>query len=215
MIGNSFAFCHHHLRYLHLENFLHRQPPLEDTQSDSGNFSDGKMDPQQIVHHPVYASQPLQAGGGVGIPIGLASTGGTFAAQGTQERFGMLGMDSRLGNGTSCCRMFRPWTLLWRPLAPFFRHLGTFLLDSDVPPAFASLLRSSWLAMVPQGITALQEQSARAALTIRKETQIVGLSRHRVSRLDPLVQERALLLAPLARPQEAPGSIHAEESPPR
>ena len=26
-----------------------RQPPLEDTQSDSGNLSDGKMDPKKIV----------------------------------------------------------------------------------------------------------------------------------------------------------------------
>jgi len=121
----------------------------------------------------------------------------------------MLGMDSRLGNGTSCCRMFRPWTLLLRTLATFFRHLGTFMLDSDVPPAFERLLRSSWFAMVHQGITALKEQSARAALTIRKETQIVGLSRNLVSRLDHLVQELAILLATLARPHEPTGSIHA------
>src|SRR6266699_4300366 len=40
--------------HLNLENFLHRQPPLEDAQGDSGNFSGGKMDPKEIVHHPVH-----------------------------------------------------------------------------------------------------------------------------------------------------------------
>ncbi len=40
--------------------------------------------------------------------IGLSSKGGTFSAQCTPERFGMIGMDICLCNGTSCLRMFPP-----------------------------------------------------------------------------------------------------------
>jgi len=42
------------LCHLNLENFLHRQTSLEDAQSDSWNFSGGKMDTKEIVHHPVH-----------------------------------------------------------------------------------------------------------------------------------------------------------------
>ena len=51
--GNVLAFGNNHLCHLNLENFLHRQTPLEETQSDSRNFSGGKMDTKEIVHHPV------------------------------------------------------------------------------------------------------------------------------------------------------------------
>src|SRR5215470_13045911 len=53
--GNVFAFCNHHLCHLHLEHFLHSQTSLEDAQSDSRNFADGKMDTKEIVHYPVHS----------------------------------------------------------------------------------------------------------------------------------------------------------------
>jgi hypothetical protein len=51
--GNVLAFGNNHLCHLNLENFLHRQTPLEEAQSDSRNFSGGKMDTKEVVHHPV------------------------------------------------------------------------------------------------------------------------------------------------------------------
>src|SRR5262252_6028465 len=53
-MGTVLPFETIHLYHLHLENFLHRQPPLKDAQGDSGNFSSGKMDPQEIMYHPVH-----------------------------------------------------------------------------------------------------------------------------------------------------------------
>jgi hypothetical protein len=53
-MGTVLPFEIIHLCHLNLEHFLHRQPPLEDAQGDSGNFSGGKMDPQEIMHHPVH-----------------------------------------------------------------------------------------------------------------------------------------------------------------
>ena len=58
-----------------------------------------------------------------GVHIGLSSKGGTFSAQGTPERFGMIGMDVRLCNGTSGLRMFPPGTLIFGALSPFFMRL--------------------------------------------------------------------------------------------
>src|SRR5215831_3184242 len=78
------------------------------------------------------------------IRIGLASKGGTFSPQGTQERFGMIGMDIRLGNNTSCRRMFLPWTLIFGSLWTFFMCLCTFILHPDMHTSFERLLRSSW-----------------------------------------------------------------------
>ena len=51
--GNVLAFGNNHLCHLNLENFLHRQTTLEEAQSDSRNFSGGKMDTKEVVHHPV------------------------------------------------------------------------------------------------------------------------------------------------------------------
>jgi hypothetical protein len=53
-MGTVLPFETIHLYHLNLEHFLHRQPPLKDAQGDSGNFSGGKMDPQEIMHHPVH-----------------------------------------------------------------------------------------------------------------------------------------------------------------
>src|SRR4030095_9881469 len=97
-----------------------------------------------------------------GIHIGLASKGGTFAAQGTKERFSMIGMDGRLCNGTGCLRMFLPWTLIFGALATFFMCLGTFILHPDVYPSFESLLGPSWFAIVHEFMAYLIEQSAIA-----------------------------------------------------
>jgi hypothetical protein len=58
-----------------------------------------------------------------GIHIGLSSKGCALAAQGTQERFSMIGMDVRLCNGPSCLRMFSPWTLIFGALWTFFMCL--------------------------------------------------------------------------------------------
>src|SRR5215831_19990553 len=123
------------------------------------------MDPKKIVHHPVHPSQPLQSRGGFGIRIGLSSKGGTFSPQGTPERFGMIGMDIRLCNGTSCLRMFPLWTLIFGALATFFIYLCTFILQPDVHPSFESLRGSSWFASFHQFMTDLKEQIAIAALT--------------------------------------------------
>jgi hypothetical protein len=38
-MGTVLPFETIHLYHLNLENFLHRHPPLEDAQGDSGNFS--------------------------------------------------------------------------------------------------------------------------------------------------------------------------------
>src|SRR5215831_19275240 len=153
------------------------------------------MDPKKIVHHPVHPSQSLQSLGCFGIGIGLAAKGGTFSAQGTKERFGMIGMDIRLGNGTRCLRMFPPWTLIFGALATFFMSLGTFILQPDVHPFFERLLGSSGFAIFHEFMTDLKEQMAIAALTIRKETQIMRLSRNLVQCLDCLLKEPSILLA--------------------
>lgn len=51
--GNIFAFCNQHLCHLNVENFTHRQPPLQHAQSHSRNFAGGKVDTEKIVHHPI------------------------------------------------------------------------------------------------------------------------------------------------------------------
>ena len=88
----------------------------------------------------------------------------------------MIGMDIRLYNGTSCLRMFLPWTLIFGSLWTFFMRLGTFILQPDVHPFFESLLGSSWFAIFHEFMAYHKEQIAIAALTVRKETQIMGLS---------------------------------------
>src|SRR5215472_5183758 len=153
------------------------------------------MDPKEIVHHPVYPQQPPQSRGGFGIRVGLAAKGGTFAPQGTKERFGMIGMDIRLGNGPSGLRMFLPRTLVFGALATFFMRLCTFILHPDVHPSFESLLGASWFAIFDQFMTDLKEQRAITALTIRKETQVMGLSCNTGQRLDRSFKEFSILLA--------------------
>src|SRR5712691_92944 len=127
--------------------------------------------------------------------IGLSAKGGTFSAQGTPERFGMIGMDVRLGNGPSGLRMFPPGALIFGSLSPFFMRLCTFILHPDVHTSFECLLGSSWLAIVHQFMTYLKEEISIAAFTICKDTQIVRLSRDLVQCLYRLCKELAILLA--------------------
>ena len=90
----------------------------------------------------------------------------------------MIGMDVRLYNETRCRRMFPPWTLLFGALSTFLVSLCTFIFNPDVHTSFESLLGSSWLSIFDKFMTYLKEQMPIAALTVRKETQIVGLSRN-------------------------------------
>ena len=173
------------------------------------------MDTKKIVYHPIDMSQPLQPCGGFGIHVGLAAKGGTCAAQGTPERFGMIGMDVRLGNGTRGLRMFLPWALILGALAPFFMRLCTFILDPEVHTSFECLLGSSWFAIVHQVITYLKEQLPIAAFTIGKDAQIMRLSRNLVQCFDRLCKEPSILLATLSRPHEPTGSIHEQDGPPK
>src|SRR5215510_5697677 len=153
------------------------------------------MNTKEIVYYPVHPQQPLQSRGGFGIHVGLAAKGGTFAAQGTKEGFGMIGMDVRLCNGPSCLRMFSPWTLIFGALSTFFMRLGTFILDSEVHSSFECLLGSSWFSIVHQVITYLKEPIPIAAFTIGKDAQIVRLSRKLVQCLYCFCKEPSLLLA--------------------
>src|SRR5215831_4608521 len=105
------------------------------------------MNTKEIVYYPVHPQQPLQSRGGFGIHVGLAAKGGTFAAQGTKERFGMIGMDIRLGNDPSCRRMFLPWALIGGSLSTFLMCLCTFILHPDMHTSFESLLGASWFAI--------------------------------------------------------------------
>lgn len=134
------------------------------------------MNSKEIVHHPVHPQQPLQSRGGFGVRIGLSSKGGAFSPQSTKERFGMIGMDIRLGNDPSCRRMFLPWTLVFGALWTFFMRLCPFILHPDVHTSFASLLGSSWFAIFYKFMAYLKEQIAITALTIRKETQVMSMS---------------------------------------
>ena len=59
-------------------------------------------------------------------------------------------------------------------------YLCTFILNPEVHTSFESLLGSSWFAIFHQFMTYLKEQIAIAALTIRKDTQIISLSRNLV-----------------------------------
>ena len=76
--------------------------------------------------------------------------------------------------------MFPPWTLICGSLSTFFMRLCTCILHPDVHTSFERLLRSSWFAIFHQFMTYLKEQIAITALTIRKDTQIVGMSRNPV-----------------------------------
>jgi len=126
----------------------------------------------------------------------------------------MIRMDVRLGNGTSCLRMFSPWTLICGALATFFMCLCTFILQPDVHTSFERLLGSSSLAIVHQFMAYLKEQVPIAALTIGKDGQIMRLSRDLVQCLDRLLKEFAILLATISRPNESTGSIHEQYGPP-
>jgi len=61
----------------------------------------------------------------------------------------------------------------------------------------------------------LKEQIAIAALTIRKETQIMGLSRELLQGLERLLKEFSIFLATIYLPNEPTGSIEQEYGPPR
>ena len=76
--------------------------------------------------------------------------------------------------------MFSPWTLIFGSLSTFFMRLCPFILHPDVHTSFERLLGSSWFAIFHQFMTYFKEQIAITALTIRKDTQIVGLSRNPV-----------------------------------
>src|SRR6266436_699396 len=130
-----------------------------------------------------------------GIHIGLSSKGRTFSAQGTKERFGMIGMDISLFNSTSCLRMFLPWALIFGSLSPFLMCLCTFILHPDVHTSFESLLGSSWFSIFYKFIAYLKEQISITALTICKDTQVMSLSRNLVQCLYSLFKEFAILLA--------------------
>src|SRR5712691_5932672 len=146
--------------------------------------------------------------------IGLSAKGGTFSAQGTPERFGMIGMDVRLGNGTSGLRMFLPWTLICGSLSPFFMRLCTFIFNPDVHPSFECLLGSPWFSIVYKFITYLKEQIPIAPFTIGKDAQIMSLSRNLVQCLDRLLKESSILLATISLPNESTGSVHKQDGPP-
>ena len=72
---------------------------------------------------------------------------------------------------------------------------------------FESLLGSSWFAIFHEFMAYLKEQIAVAAFTIRKETQIMGLSCDLVQGLDRLVKEFSIFLATIYFPNEPTGSI--------
>ncbi len=72
--------------------------------------------------------------------------------------------------------MFSPWTLIFGALATFFMCLCTFILQPDVHTFFERLLGSSWFAIFHEFMASRKEPIAIAALTVRKETQIMGLS---------------------------------------
>jgi hypothetical protein len=173
------------------------------------------MDPKKIVHHPVHPSQPLPSRGCFGIHIGLPSKGRTCSAQGTPERFGMIGMDIRLGNGTRCRKMFSPWTLILGALTTFFMCLCTFMLQPDVHTSFERLLGSSSFAIVHECMAYRKEQMAIAAFTIGTDAQIVRLSRNLVQCLYCLCQESSILLATVSLPDASTGSVHEQYGPPR
>src|SRR5215831_19008245 len=120
-----------------------------------------------------------------------------FAKIGAKERFGMIGMDVRLCNGTRCLRMFLPWALIFGALSTFFMRLCTFILDSAVHSSFACLLGSSWFSIVHKVIAYLKEQIPIATFTIGKDAQIVSLSRNLVQCLYCLLKELSILLAPV------------------
>ncbi len=126
----------------------------------------------------------------------------------------MIGMDIRLYNGTSCLRMFPPWTLIFGSLSSFFMRLGTFILHPDVHTSCESLLRSSWPSIFHQVITYLKEQIPIAPFTIGKDAQIMSLSRNLVQCLDRLLKEFAILLATISRPNESTGAVHEHYGPP-
>jgi hypothetical protein len=104
--------------------------------------------------------------------------------------------------------MFPPWTLIFGSLSPFFMCLCTFILHPDVHTSFARLLGSSWFAIFHQCMTYLKEQIAITALTIRKDTEIMGMSCNTVQRLDRLLKEFSILLSTIELPNEPTGSIH-------
>src|SRR5262252_6992485 len=101
----------------------------------------------------------------------------------------MIGMEVRLCNNPSCRRMLSPWTLIFGALTTFFMCLCTFILQPDMHTLFESLLGSSWFAIFHEFMAYLKEQMAIAALTIGKETQIMGLVRNLVQCLDRLLKE--------------------------
>src|SRR5712692_7080309 len=107
----------------------------------------------------------------------------------------MIGMDISLFNSTSCLRMFLPWALIFGSLSTFRMCLCTFILHPDVHTSFESLLGSSWFSIFYKFMTYLKEQIAITALTIRKDTQIMGLSRNTVQRLDRFFKEFSILLS--------------------
>ena len=72
---------------------------------------------------------------------------------------------------------------------------------------FERLLGSSWFAIFHEFMAYLKEQIAVAAFTIRKETQIMGLSCDLVQGLDRLVKEFSIFLATIYFPKEPTGSI--------
>src|SRR5215468_7885585 len=109
----------------------------------------------------------------------------------------MIGMDICLCYSPSCLRMFLPWTLIFGSLWTFFMCLCTFILHPDVSTSFECLLGSSWCAIFYQFMTYLKEQIAITALTIGKETQIMGLFRNTVQRLDRFLKECSIFLATL------------------
>ena len=79
-------------------------------------------------------------------------------------------------------------------------YLCTFILNPEVHTSFESLLGSPWFAIFHEFMAYLKEQIAIAALTIRKETQIMGLSRELLQGLERLLKEFSIFLATIYSP---------------
>ena len=79
--------------------------------------------------------------------------------------------------------------------------------------SFEGFLWTPWLTIFHQCLTDLKEQVTIPAFTIRKETQIIGMSHNLVQRFDSFFAKPSILLATISCPNKSTCPLHQEYRP--
>ena len=171
------------------------------------------MNTDKVVNHPIHIQEALQALRRFGVGVGSTPKGGTFASQGTEEGFGMVGVNLFHVHRLLGVGMFLPGGLILGSLEAFVVRLRAFVLDPDFQPFLQRLGRPSRLARADQLMTDFKQQISIAPFAIGQQRQILTVLDDLFQRLDRLLKQLSILFTTLQRPDKATRPIYQQQGP--